>query len=65
MPRKVKKQWVKKMVLGLVGKPLAKEFEKASRDVEGVQQKVLFRLIESCKETAFGRDHSFEKIQTH
>jgi hypothetical protein len=50
--------------MGLVGKPLAKEFERTSRDVAGTQRQVLDRLLASCRDTEFGRDHRFADIRS-
>jgi hypothetical protein len=47
-----------------VGKPRLKKFVKASHDLKGSQQAVLQELIELNKDTAFGKEHGFDKIKT-
>jgi hypothetical protein len=62
MSQSVKRIWLKNMLLKMAGSPLVKEFEKASRNLAGTQEEILRKVIQSCKDTAFGKDHSFEKI---
>ena len=63
MARKIKKQWLKKIALGLTGRPLARQFERASQDVAGTQKKLLRKMVKSCRNTAFGLDHGFDRIR--
>lgn len=63
MARNTSNPWLKKAMLSFIGKPLAREFEKASRSLEQTQNAVLSRVVHSCKNTAFGRDHGFECIR--
>ena len=64
MVTKVKKIWLKKFLISSAGKGRAKEFEKASRNVEKAQNDVLQRIVQSCTNTAFGKDHNFAGIRT-
>lgn len=64
MAKKIKKQWLKRLIIGMIGRPLAKEFDKASRDLAGTQQKLLDKLLLDCRDTAFGVDHGFAAIST-
>jgi hypothetical protein len=64
MTRKIKRQWLKKAIIGLIGRPLAREFDRASKDVAGTQQKLLDKMLRDCRDTAFGRDHGFGDIRT-
>jgi len=62
MARKIKKQWLKKAIIGLIGRPLAREFDKMSRNVEATQKRLLEKVIHECRDTAFGADHGFAEI---
>ncbi|MCP4604218.1 MAG: GH3 auxin-responsive promoter family protein [Proteobacteria bacterium] len=64
MSKKIKKQWLKKTALGLTGRPLARQFERASHNVARTQKKLLDKMVRTCKQTAFGRDHEFERINS-
>jgi hypothetical protein len=64
MASTVKSPWLKKLIIGLIGKPLVKEFDKVSGNLKQAQDDLLKKTVESCKDTAFGRDHGFDKIAT-
>ncbi len=64
MSQPVKKPWLKKMLLTMIGRPLVKDFNKASRNLKEAQEEILRKVIQSCKNTAFGKDHNFDKIVT-
>ncbi len=64
MARNTTTPWLKKTMLSLIGKPLAWEFETASRNLKQTQEAVLSRVVRSCRHTAFGRDHGFGCIRT-
>lgn len=55
---------VKKMALSLAAFPLMKQLEKNSCDIRSAQRKVLKRIVDSCKNTVFGKEHGFNKIRT-
>ncbi len=56
--------WFRKFLVSLVGKPRLKKFVAASMDIDGSQRAVLKDIIESNKDTAFGKDHGFANIKT-
>ncbi len=62
MPKKIKKQWLKKAALTMAGRPLAKKFEHASKNVERTQEQLLKKMLAECQDTAFGKDHGFSSI---
>ena len=64
MRHSVKSPWLKKLVLSLSGKPLANEFEKASHNVRQTQESIFKSVIDSCRDTVFGREHGFGKIRS-
>jgi len=64
MRHSVRSPWLKKLVLSLSGKQLANEFEKASHNVRQTQESILKRVIDSCRDTVFGREHGFGKIRS-
>jgi len=64
MKSTVKHQWLKKAIIGMIGRPRAREFEQASRDVKGTQEALLRKVIADCRDTAFGKDHGFANIRT-
>lgn len=50
--------------LGFKGRRMLRELELESRDVKGAQQKVLARILETNRDTAFGRDFHFGAISS-
>mgnify|MGYP000854163826 CR=1 FL=1 len=56
---------VKKLVLSIAGIPLLKKLEKASRDIKSSQNRVLSGIIESCKDTAFGKEHNLSAVKNY
>ena len=55
---------VKKLALSLVGSPLLKKLERSSRDIRTAQSQVLSEILSSCKDTVFGKEHSFHNVKT-
>ena len=55
--------WFRKFLVSLVGKPLLKRFTKVNRDLRGAQEAVLQRIVETSRNTVFGREHGFESIK--
>lgn len=55
---------IKKLALSVAGVPLLKKLEKASRDITLSQDRVLKGIIQSCKDTLFGREHGFASIKS-
>ena len=55
---------VKKAALSIAGIPIMKKLERASRNVQEAQKQVLEKIICSCKDTTFGREHSFKSIKS-
>jgi hypothetical protein len=64
MFRITEKPWFRKALISLVGRPLLREFTKAIKNVKQTQDTVLKNIVESCRHTAFGRDHNFGRIKT-
>jgi len=58
----VKNVWLKNLLVGMLGKPLAREFDTASCNLKQTQEALLMKVVQSCRATAFGRDHGFDKI---
>lgn len=56
--------WFRKMLITMVGKPCLKRFCSLSKDVKMTQNIVLKRILESAKNTAFGKDHNLQKVKT-
>lgn len=57
------KPWFRKFLVSMVGKPRLKEFLKASKNVKGAQETVLKKMINTSRDTAFGKDHGFDKVK--
>lgn len=55
---------IKKAALSLAGIPLLINLKKSSKKIKEAQQKVLKNIVYSCRDTVFGREHSFHKIRT-
>ena len=55
---------IKKLALFFAAFPLMRQLEKQSRDIRKAQDRVLKKIIESCKNTVFGKEHGFDKIRT-
>jgi hypothetical protein len=55
---------IKKLALSVAGIPLLKKLEKASRDITLSQDRVLKGIIQSCKDTLFGKEHGFASIKS-
>jgi GH3 auxin-responsive promoter len=56
--------WFRKMLINMAGKPLFKQFNKASKDIRKAQKTILKKTIASCSDTVFGREHHFGAIHT-
>jgi hypothetical protein len=56
--------WLKKNLVYLIGSPLMRQFEKASFDVVGTQEKLLMSIVDRNRQTLFGKEHSFAAIKT-
>ena len=59
-----KKVWLKKFLMGMAGKPILKNLEKASMDCEGSSLGVLRNILDFAKDTEFGKKHNFASITT-
>lgn len=58
------KPWFRKFLVSMVGRPRLKEFLKASKNVKTSQEAVLEKMIRTSRDTAYGKDHGFDKIKT-
>ena len=56
MKSTVKHQWLKKAIIGAIGRPRAREFEQASRDVKGTQEALLRKVIAEMGEHQNSQD---------
>lgn len=54
---------IKKLALFFAAFPLMRQLEKQSRDIRKAQDRVLEKIIDSCKNTVFGKEHGFNKIR--
>lgn len=57
------KPWFRKFLVSMVGKPRLKEFLKASKNAKAAQDTVLEKMVTSCKDTAFGKEHGFGEVK--
>jgi len=60
--KKVKKWWLIRLALTIIGKKILREMTKASRDGKQAQAGVLRRILAASKETVYGREHHFDEI---
>jgi hypothetical protein len=54
---------IKKAALSLAGIPLLIKLKNSTKNIKEVQHRVLMHIVDSCKDTAFGKEHSFDKIR--
>jgi hypothetical protein len=59
------KPWFRKFLVGMSAGPLLKKFEREAEDCTGTQDALLKSMIEYSRDTAFGRDHNFDRITTY
>jgi hypothetical protein len=52
------------MLINIAGKPLYKQFTIASKEIRKSQETIFQKMIESCRDTVFGREHHFGSIRT-
>jgi hypothetical protein len=58
------KPWFRKFLLTLVSKKLYKKFIDQTKSPFAAQEVLLKSIIENNKDTAFGKDHNFDRINT-
>jgi hypothetical protein len=54
---------VKKIALSLAGSPALRMLYRSSRQIVSEQNRVLNEIVNSCKDTAFGKEHGFKSIK--
>jgi len=59
---RIKKWWLIKMALTIVGKKCIKEMTQASKDGKKAQSDTLRHLLNSAKDTVYGKEHHFDEI---
>lgn len=64
MAFKINSPYLKKLVLSLAGSPLLKNLEKSSRNIKLAQSQVLSEILNSSKDTLFGKEHGFKSIKS-
>lgn len=55
----------KSFIIKPFAKRIARDIDRWSKEAVAAQQSILQNLLETGKQTAFGRDHGFNKIHTH
>ena len=60
--KRVKKWWLIRLALTIVGKKMIKEMTKASKDGKKASADVLRRILSAAKDTVYGKEHHFEEI---
>jgi hypothetical protein len=53
---------IKQFLIGKVGQPLFKELDEKSKNCKQAQHDSLMEILQSCKDTAFGKEKQFDKI---
>lgn len=64
MKRISEQPWLRKFLISMAGKPRLREFDRASRDIRATQHRALKRLVEQARDTAYGKDHRFDKVRS-
>ena len=59
---RIKKWWLIRLALTIVGKKCLKEMTKASKDGKKAQDVVLRHILTSAKDTVYGKEHHFDDI---
>jgi len=60
--KRIKKWWLIRLALTIVGKKGLKEMVKASKDGKKASDQVLRLILTSSKDTVYGKEHHFEEI---
>jgi hypothetical protein len=59
---RIKKWWLIRLALTIVGKKGLKELKKASKKGKNSSADVLRRILSTAKDTVYGKEHHFEEI---
>jgi hypothetical protein len=59
---RIKNWWLIRLALTIIGKKGLAELNKASQDGKKAQEDILRRLLETSKDTVYGKEHHFEEI---
>ncbi|MCL2130013.1 MAG: GH3 auxin-responsive promoter family protein, partial [Treponema sp.] len=60
--QKIKKWWLIRLALTIVGKKLLRELTKASKDGKKASADCLRRILTASKDTVYGKEHHFDEI---
>lgn len=60
----VEQPWFRKALVAVAARNKLALLERASRDLRGTQRALLERMLSSCRDTAYGREHHFGSIRT-
>jgi len=60
--KKIKKWWLIRLALTIVGKKLLKEMTRASKDGKKASADCLRRILTTSKDTVYGKEHHFDEI---
>ena len=60
--KRIKKWWLIRLALTIVGKKALKEMTKASKDGKKALADCLRRILTASKDTVYGKEHNFDKI---
>ena len=60
--KKIKKWWLIRLLLTIVGKKIMKEMKQASKDGKKSTADCLRRVLTTSKDTVYGKEHNFDKI---
>lgn len=59
-----KNLWLVKLALKIAGGKMLRALNKASKDVYKAQHKILMDVVNYSKDTVYGKEHNFDKIET-
>ena len=60
--KRIKKWWLIRLALTIVGKKILKEMTRASKDGKKAQADCLRRILTTAKDTVYGKEHRFDEI---
>jgi len=60
--KRIKKWWLIRLALTIIGKKIIGEMTKASKDGKKAQADILRRILTTAKDTVYGKEHHFEEI---
>ena len=60
--KRIKKWWLIRLALTIVGKKGLREMTRASKDGKKASDGILRQILTTCKDTVYGKEHHFEEI---